>query len=323
MKLSVIIPTVKADHALDDCLASLRAQTLSDFETIVVGNGPITRELPATVVHCEENGGYGKAMNTGIRASTSDYILALNDDTVLAPNCLERLVAVMDSRFEIGMCAPQIRLLENGLIDSTGMLIARDGSSKQRGHGDRPTEGGRPTHALLPSGCAALYRRDMLDEIGLFEEDFFLYCEDTDLGLRARWMAWECMYVPDAIVQHLYSHTAAKVSGLKAYFVERNRILVAIRNFTYRGLLASPFYAFARYFWHWRLRSQGKGIAAAYDGDESIARILYRAWYDAFLRLPEAYEKRREIQRTARLSPEQFQKLLDSYRITGKEVASQ
>src|SRR5450432_1574859 len=103
MKLVVIIPTLKADRALDDCLASLGSQTFTDFETIVVANGLTKRELPVKVIRNVDNVGYGKAVNQGIKASTADFILALNDDTVLHPQCLEHLVAAMDSRYEIGM----------------------------------------------------------------------------------------------------------------------------------------------------------------------------------------------------------------------------
>ena len=94
---------------------------------------------------------------------------------------------------------------------------------------------------LLPSGSAALYRRAMLDEIGGFDEDFFLYCEDTDLGLRARWAGWKCLYVPRAVVDHHYSHSAGRASPLKAYYVERNRLFVVAKNFPAANLLAAPF----------------------------------------------------------------------------------
>ena len=323
MKLAVIIPTLKADQALDACLASLSRQSLTEFETIVVANGTLARDLGVHTIRNERNIGYGGAINQGFHASTSDYILALNDDTILHPECLERLVAAMDSRYEIGMCAPQIRLQDTQILDSTGMLIAPDGSSKQRGHGQPATDGGAPTHALLPSGCAGLYRRAMLDEVGLFEEDFFLYCEDTDLGLRARWNAWECVYVPEAIVEHAYSHSSTRASALKAYYVERNRILVVVRNFPLVTLSLAPFYAFERYFWHWNFKRQGKGIAAHYESNEAIASVLFRAWRDALVRIPKEWRRRQQIQGAARLTPKQFQKLLNSYRISCREVASQ
>ena len=117
--------------------------------------------------------------------------------------------------------------------------------------------------------------------------------------------------------------SSTKASALKAYYVERNRILVVIRNFPARALLTSPFHALVRYFWHWNLKRQGRGIAAGYAGDEPIASVLFRAWRDAILRLPSAWRQRRQIQRNGRLSSQQFQKLLDTYRISGREVASQ
>ena len=324
-KVSIIIPTVLADVALDECLASLAVQTLQDYEVIVVVNGLLERELPvaARVVHVGRNVGYGGAVNLGIQESSAPYILALNDDTIADPRLLEHLATAMDARYEIGMCAPQIRLRGRNAIDSTGMLIAPDGTSKQRAHGAAlATSPDRPTHALLPSGCAALYRRAMLDETGPFAEEFFLYCEDTDLGLRARWKAWECVYVPEAIVDHEYSHTSGPVSALKAYYVERNRISLVIRNFPAKLLLASPWHTACRYYWHWRFLREGLGKAASYTGGESLGLIAFRAWRDALRQLPRLWRERKQIRKGARLTPVQFSKLLKSYRISSREVAS-
>ena len=97
----------------------------------------------------------------------------------------------------------------------------------------------------------------MLERIGLFDEMYFLYCEDTDLGLRARWAGWECLYVPQAAVEHRYSHTAGGASPMKAYYVERNRLYTALKNFPPRMLLRVPFAAAARYFWHLSLFARG------------------------------------------------------------------
>jgi GT2 family glycosyltransferase len=323
-KVTVIIPTLAADRALEDCLASLNAQTLAGRDVIVVSNGsPITRPLQAArILNPGRNLGYGGAINLGVSQSDSPYILALNDDTVADPRLLERLVAAMEQRYEIGMCAPQILLDGQNAIDSTGMAIAPDGTSKQRSHGRQPAAGRDPSHALLPSGCAALYRRAMLDETGPFAEEFFLYCEDTDLGLRARWKAWECVYVPEAIVVHKYSHSTGGASALKAYYVERNRIFLVIRNFPLAQLLASPWHTAIRYFWHWRWMHSGRGKAAAYEGTESLALIAFRAWRDGLLALPRLWRERHQIRQGSRLSAKQFAKLLRTYRITSREVAS-
>jgi GT2 family glycosyltransferase len=327
MKISVVIPTLAAGDALDACIASLRRQTLApgDFELIVVDNSG--RNLAALFVDFarvltnRENVGYGGAVNQGVHASSSPWILALNDDTVLHPECLERLLRAAEERREIGMCAPRILRAGTSVIDSAGgLLIAPDGTSKQRGQGRAAGGFDKNRETLLPSGCAALYRREMLDEIGWFEESYFLYCEDTDLGLRARWNAWECVYAADAVVEHRYSHsTGGGTSALKAYYVERNRLRTVIRNFPIRDLLLSPFHSAIRFWWHLRAKD---GAAAQYNGEESLASIALRAWKDTLFELPKLWRQRRKIQSRARLAPIQMSRLLASYRITSKQVAS-
>jgi GT2 family glycosyltransferase len=110
------------------------------------------------------------------------FLAVLNDDAVAHPGWLEALLPPL-SRAPTSACAPRKSgSRSGGSLDSAGMLLCLDGSSKQRGHLESPASYARQEEALLPSGSAALYRREMLDEIGLFDESFFLYCEDTDLG---------------------------------------------------------------------------------------------------------------------------------------------
>src|SRR5437016_4577301 len=166
--------------------------------------------------------------------------------------------------------------------------------------------------ALLPSGSAALYRRRMLEEIGLFDESFFLYCEDTDLGLRARWAGWECLYVPNAIVEHRYSHSAGKASALKAYYVERNRLFLVLKNFPPALLLKVPFHAGVRYFWHAVFGLQGRGAAASFrkEGNSAKALPVYvlKAHAALLRNAVRLWKERRRIKR--RLTPRQFERLL-------------
>jgi GT2 family glycosyltransferase len=233
----------------------------------------------------------------------------------------------VERRYEIGMCAPQIRLAGTDTIDSAGMLICRDGSSKQRGHGRPCSEFQRPGQTLFPSGCAALYRRAMLDEVGLFEESFFLYCEDADLGLRARWKMWECVYAPDAIVDHKYSQSSGRASETKAWYVERNRLRVAIRNLPLQTLVVAPFYSAARYFWHAAYMKRGAGRSGEFrqagGSAPALASIVMKANFDALRRAPSLWRQRREIRKTARMSPKQFARLIDTYSISPREVAAQ
>lgn len=182
----------------------------------------------------------------------------------------------------------------------------------------------RTEEALLPSGSAALYRREMLDEIGLFDESFFLYCEDTDLGLRARWAAWECLYVPDAIVDHRYSHSAGRASALKAYYVERNRLFLIFKNFPLRQLLLVPFYALSRYFWHFVYALKGRGKTAEFQREGgSLIRLpwyVLRAHLELLARFPEVWRQRRRMKR--RLTSRQFRKLIHRYSIAPRRVAA-
>ncbi len=328
MKISVVIPTLTADEPLDACLASLAAQQgCGQYEVIVVDNSGkgLARRVASDRVRVlvnERNAGYGGGVNRGVMDSTGDWILALNDDAVLHADCLSKLLAAGEARRDIGMCGPQIRRAGLDEIDSAGgLLIAPDGTSKQRGQGRPVAEFAKSKETLLPSGCAGLYRREMLDEIGLFEESYFLYCEDTDLGLRARWKAWECVYAADAVVEHRYSHSSGAASALKAYYVERNRLRTVVRNFPRRDLLLSPFHTAIRFWWHLRSKAKGKGIVANYQGGESLAMIALRAWKDTVFDLPHLWKQRRAIQRHTRLTPHQFSRLLAGFRITSRQVA--
>jgi len=325
--VTVAVPTLAADETLDECLASLERQTFSDFEVIVIDNSGRRAVQPrdhVRVIANDRNAGFGAAVNQAFREAQAPFLAVLNDDAVAHPGWLEALVAAVQDRPDVGMCASQVRLAGEGLLDSAGMLLCLDGSSKQRGHREPPESYARRQEALLPSGSAALYRRAMLEEIGLFDETFFLYCEDTDLGLRARWAAWECLYVPDAVVEHRYSHSAGPASALKAYYVERNRLFVIFKSFPMADLLLVPFYATARFFWHAVYAVQGRGKAAEYrrEGSSflSLLLIVLRAHFELLPRLPQIWQQRRQMKR--RLSSRQFRGLVRRFLISPRQVAA-
>jgi GT2 family glycosyltransferase len=323
-KVTIAIPTLVAGEALTACLNSLHAQTFQDFEIIVIDNsGQHLVQAPTKVIANDHNLGFGAAINQAFRQSAGQYFATLNDDTIAHPDWLAALVTAMENRPEIGMCAPRI-VLATGKLDSAGMLVCPDGSSKQRGHLQDSTGYNRQQEILLPSGCAALYRREMLEEIGLFDEDFFLYCEDTDLGLRARWSAWECVYVPAAVVEHRYSHSAGRASPLKAYYVERNRLFAAVKNFPLSMLWAAPAYALLRYFWHfwYALRGAGKTAQFRESGNSGSLLVKYvlRAHVELLRQWPSLWRKRKAIHR--RLTPRQYHALLRRYSVSPRQVAA-
>ncbi len=323
----MVVPTLAADESLDECLASLGRQTFRDFEVIVVDNSEQRPTKPrgcAHVIANDRNVGFGAAVNQAFHQSQAPFLAVLNDDAIAHPRWLEALVSAIADRPAFGMCASQVRLEGADRLDSAGMLLCLDGSSKQRGHLESPAAYSRNEEALLPSGSAAFYRREMLDEIGVFDESFFLYCEDTDLGLRARWAGWECLYVPDAVVEHRYSHSAGKASALKAYYVERNRLFVIFKNFPLLDLALVPFYAISRYFWHLIYALRGRGKAAEFQrAGGSVARLpwyVLRAHVELLARFPEVWRERRRMKQ--RLTSKQFRRLMRRFSISPRQVAA-
>lgn len=324
-----MVPTLNAGEPLRACLESLRTQTYPDFEVIVVNNGqqPVPTEAGppgVRVIANPHNVGFGAAINQGMRASQSEFVATLNDDATAQPQWLEALMSAITQRYEIGMCASKVLLPGSEGLDSAGMVLGADGSSRQRGHREPPANYSRAEEVFFPSGSAALYRRDMLEETSGFDESFFLYCEDTDLGLRARWGGWECRFVPEAVVEHRYSASAGRASALKAFYVERNRLLVAAKTFPGAMLWRVPFVSCARYFWHAVNARRGRGAAGEFasgtGGIPQMFLIVVRAHASLLGQWREIRAKRRAIRR--RLTPKQFARMAEGHRISARRVAA-
>jgi GT2 family glycosyltransferase len=283
-----------------------------------------------SVISNPRNMGFGAAVNQAVQASSAPYLATLNDDAVAHPRWLEELVECAEANPRAGMFASQVRLSAEGLasavLDSAGMLIAADGTGKQRGHLRPPSEFDDARESLFPSGSAALYRRAMLDQIGLFDESFFIYCEDVDLGLRARWAGWECVYVPGAVVDHGYSVSAGRASPLKAYYVERNRLYTIVKNFPLRNLLRAPFASLARYLWHIVSLDTGKGKTVEFRQSGHTFALLpflvLRAHAAAVLRLPRLLRERRRLRASHSIGVKAFGCLLERHAISVRQVAT-
>jgi GT2 family glycosyltransferase len=327
----IAIPTLQAGAPLAACLRALNHQLLREFEVTIINNAkqpfspPPDLTFPVRILSPGENVGFGAAINLAMRATSAAFLATLNDDTEPDPAWLQELVREIAISPRTGMCASRIRLFESGRLDSAGMLICLDGSSKQRGQGQAPSAFDRSEDVLLPSACAALYRREMLEEIGLFDEDYFLYCEDTDLGLRARWAGWDCRYASAATLRHHYSVSAGAFSPLKAAYVERNRLWVAIKNFPVALLAVSPLISVLRYSWQFASVRSRRGAASEFirSGNSlwSALAILLRAHGQTLRALPPLLRKRAVIRRTRKIGSVAFLKLLFRHRITTRELA--
>jgi GT2 family glycosyltransferase len=244
-RVSVIIPSWNGRELLEVCLPSLARQTFRDFEVIVVDNGSDdgTADWLASaydevrIVAFAENRGFAAAANGGIRAASGNIIVLLNNDTETDRGWLAALVRALDENHAAGFCASRVlNYYHRELIDSAGDKFGPLAS--QIGHGvpDGPWFD-EPRSVLSACAAAAAYRREMLDEIGLFDEEFISYLEDVDLGLRAQYAGYSCIYVPDAIVYHMVSATARRISATKQRLLLRNSLFIFFQYMPPRTVL--------------------------------------------------------------------------------------
>ena len=333
MKISVIIANLNGERYLADCLQSLSAQTFRDFEVIVVDNGStdgsvalLKKDFPwVKVISLETNTGFARANNIGFESSSSEFAATLNNDTIAGAGWLQALYDAAKDNSDTGMVASKIYLGREGTeLDSAGMLLYPDGMTRQRGRGEKDTgQFNRVEEVLFPSACAALYRREMLGQIGQFDEDFFSYCEDADLGLRGRLAGWKAVFAPDATVRHLYSKTGGSYSEFKAFHIERNHCWVLLKDLPLSNIMLFPFYTVWRYIIQVYGLLSGQGSVARFAEKAGLGQmpgIVFRSYWAAFLSLPRTLKKRRLIWKGKRLGNKEYRKILKRYRITAREL---
>ena len=184
--------------------------------------------------------GFATANNQAIQASDSEFVATLNNDTRVEPGWLDALIEAMDTHPKVGMCASKMLFAgRRNVINSAGIAIDRAGIAWDRlgGRSDDADETAlQPVFG--PCAGAALYRRAMLDQIGLFDEDFFAYMEDVDLAWRGQLAGWKALYVPRARVYHHHSATGKEGSPFKNRQLGRNKVWLIAKNYPMPYLLA-------------------------------------------------------------------------------------
>lgn len=332
--VSVIIVNFNGMHLLKDCLDSLREQTFGSFETILIDNASIDGSVEfvrknypeVRIIENQRNLGYGGGNNIGIIASSGKYIALLNNDTKADANWLQRLVEAIKEDEKIGMCASKILNYYNPeIIDNTGLLLYKDGIARGRGRLEKDVgQYASSEEVFSPSGCAGLYKREMLDGIGLFDEDFFLYLDDVDIGMRGRLAGWKCIYVPDAVVYHKYSATTEPYSSLKAYLVERNRIWIVMKYFPLWMMIVSLFYTLLRYALQGYGALRKKGASSHLVRSESIFTILgiiLKAYISALYKSGRMLQKRRQVMSIKKVTNREISEWFRVFGMSAKEIA--
>lgn len=297
--ISVVVPNWNGAQHLPICLDSLRGQTLSGAEIIVADNGSkdgslqlLERRYPEVrVLPLGENRGFAGACNAGMQLARGRFIALLNNDTEAEESWLQEVVAAFQRHPEAGMVASKMLLFyRRDTFHTAGDFYRVDGTAGNRGVWQRD-EGQYDDEEYVFGACggSAVYRRSMLEQVGLLDEDFFFSCEDVDLAWRAQLAHWPCIYAPRAVVYHKLSATGG---GKTASFYDgRNAFYLLIKDYpgdlwrTYwRVILARQIRISREALRSWR------GAAARARLRGQLAGLLAGA--------PRMLPKRRAVQRT-------------------------
>ena len=350
-RVTALVLNWNGARVLPDCLRSLQAQDYPALDILVVDNAStdgsadvVRRTFPGIRLHTNpRNLGFGGGNNVGIRLARTPYVLMCNNDTRLAPDVVRRLVEALETDParrggpRAGSATPCIILASTGLIDATGIVVCPDGLALGRGRAESPDAYRAPAEVFYASDCCCLYRRAMLEDLRLpdgelYDEDFFAYADETDMGWRAQRRGWTGLYVPAAVVHHHHAASSGSVSPFLARLVERNRIWVAIKNFPTWLILLGVLWSLYRYAWQGWGAMTHRGRAAAFAAQQSkadMATILLQAWREALAGFPRMLRKRALILRTGpsaalgagRLGPRRFFDLFRRFGISARQVA--
>jgi GT2 family glycosyltransferase len=249
VKTAVIVPNWNGADSLADCLDSLQKQSLKTH-IIVVDNGSadgslslITQQYPdIELVKHSRNLGFSGGINAGFRLAMQqgfDYVASFNNDAVADEKWLEKLVGHLEKNETDGIATCKFLDIDGTHLDSTGDYYTNWGLPYPRGRGETDLKAyDGETEIFAASGGASLYRVEMLQEIGLFDEKFFAYYEDVDLSFRAQLAGWKISYVPAAVAYHKIGATSSKIKGFTTYHTIKNLPMLLTKNMPLRYALA-------------------------------------------------------------------------------------
>ena len=250
IKTTIIIPNYNGLSFMEPCFESLKEQTVRNFKVLVVDNGSTDgsvewlKEHRIPSIFLKENTGFSGAVNTGIRAADTPYVLLLNNDTRVEPGFVAAMERAMDQSPKIfSVSSRMIQMYHPELLDDAGDMYSILGWAYQRGVGRSSELYQKSCRVFSACAGAAIYRRAVFYEIGLFDELHFAYLEDIDVGWRAKLYGYDNIYCPDAAVYHVGSGTSgSRYNSFKVRLAARNCIYLNYKNMPgWQLLLNAPF----------------------------------------------------------------------------------
>lgn len=289
--VAVIIVTRSADEELDRCLASLARQTRPPDEVAVFINGDREsvhrldkwkNSLPLILIVLEKNEGFAAPHTRAIGFLKSDWVAVLNSDAVAEADWLERMLEASRDGADVGMVASAILMgADPEKLESLGLEATRGGFAYLRKWNEPWSD--EPTHEVFgPSGGAGMYRKAMLDEVGFFEPEFFIYYEDVDVAWKGRRSGWRCIAAPRARAHHMGRPGAGGLD--KTFLLHRNRLLVIAMDWTWRMIFGNIHHVVL-----WDTLSVLKALR------EGKIKSAVRARWKLLMFLPWAASKRRAL----------------------------
>ncbi len=310
-RVTVVVPNWNTREFLRSCLQSLRRQTFQDFETVLVDSastdgsvGFVEENFPEVrVIALDENQGFSGAVNAGIEASSAELVALLNNDTEQDAGWLDALVRAAERRPEAGLFASKLVDFHNrDVLDGAGDALRRSGLPYRIGHQELDRgQFDEPAYVFGACAAAALYKRELFEEIGPFDEDFFAYCEDGDVSFRAQLAGYKCLYVPGAVVYHMGSaSTGGKRSPTATRLGTQNCVNLLVKNLPAALVWSSLPSLLAGQLSRIVITSFSSAGLRAHLGGLAGARRL----------LPQMLKKRKEIQNRRRVSDNDVRQLL-------------
>jgi GT2 family glycosyltransferase len=255
-RVSVVIPHWNGKRFLETCLTALRNQQYHDVEVIVADNAStdgsqayIREHFPEVIIEqLPQNRGFTGACNAGMQVASGEFIALLNNDTEVAPDWLQEVVSGFMRYPEAGAVASKMLLFhQRDHIHTAGDFYRVDGRPVNRGVWQQDTgQYDREEYVFSACGGSSIYRRQMLEDVGLLDDRFFYSVEDVDLGWRSQLMGYQCVYIPTAVVYHELAASGAGVTA--GFYSMRNIIYTMMKN--YPGpLLRQHWRDILRYQW--------------------------------------------------------------------------
>ena len=314
--ISIVIPNYNGYKHLSGCFNTIRKQTFRDYKIILVDNAStdesvifIEKNYPQThIIKLNYNSGFAKAVNIGIKESLSDndikYILLLNNDVECHPNFIEELLKGFKT-MEIGSVAcKMLNFYDRKIIDDTGDFVKLKNHPFTRGQGEEDSgQYDKPEFIFGACTGAALYRREVFEKIGLFDEDFFAYYEDVDISFRMQIYGFKCYYNPKSICFHKRGATTGKEPSFYIYLLEKNIVTLRIKNYPISILIKyNIYFIIARV---WRL------LKYIREGSYSYFISGLKGYLKGLIDTPKSIRKRMKIQKSRKVTNDYMKRILN------------